>query len=809
MTKLFFLLAGLLIGHPLALAQGPSRPVKADLPAQDEIRFYSITEDSNGSLRYLHKDAKIETSDFDLSADEIEFNSDTNWAYAHGHVHLNHFATGDELDADHAEYNLKTEQGKFYVVSGTSPAKVMTGPGVLTTTNPFYFQAQWAERIKDRYILHHAFVTDCKMPKPWWVFEAPVFDIIPADRAIARRTIFRLKHVPVFYLPYFYRPLGRNPRASGFLTPNVGHSSLYGYMFGEGYYWAMNRSYDMTGVVQYFSDRGPAFRYDFRGKPNDVTDFNFNLYGVNDNGVTPPGGTFLKEGGLEFEVTARTQILGFNGVLDYNYLSSYVFRQAFSYSFTSTIWSENNSIGFLQRHFADDKYALNIVMQREQNFEAITYPFLGQFPNEVTIQKLPSIEFSGRDQQLTGNALPVWFSFGSTAGALSRSEPSIETSFAPTASQIFQTGQISRVDMEPRVMTEFSFKGFSLNPSITFGATDYSNAYRTNSTAFGVAGSCGDPSCPVTTESLGYGNLFRKDADFTLDMRFPTLERVFTPPKWLHLGEKVKHVIEAEATYEYVTGVNQFQRVVHFDATDILSNTNQLTYYLTNRLFRKDKNGNVSEVITWRLEQARYFDPTFGGAVVQNQGSCAYASNGAALVNPTCQRVVVLAIAELSPYTFLDGPRNYSPIVSSLIVNPYSFFSIEYRADYDPVRHAIIDHIFNAGVRHSKYFANFGQTAVTTNPVLIPQQNQFSVGGGYGSGNRKGWNVAGSIFYDELRHTRLFDFAQVSYNTDCCGFSMEIRNFNLGIRQENQYLFSFSIANVGTFGSLQKQARIF
>ncbi len=101
-------------------------------------------------------------------------------------------------------------------------------------------------------------------------------------------------------------------------------------MVGAGYYWAINRSYDMTGVVQYFTSRGPALRYDFRGKPNDVTDFNFNLYSVDDQkGAAYADTTQVKEGGLEFELTARTQILGFNGVLDYNYLSSYRFPPGF------------------------------------------------------------------------------------------------------------------------------------------------------------------------------------------------------------------------------------------------------------------------------------------------------------------------------------------------------------------------------------------------------------------------------------------------------------------------------------------------
>lgn len=753
--------------------------------------MHAITQDSKGSMRYLHKDARIETSDFELSADEIEYNSDTNWAYAHGHVHLDHFATGDKLNADHAEYNLKTEEGKFYVVDGTAPAKIMTSPGVLTTTNPFYFQAAWVQRIKDRYILHHAFVTDCKVPKPWWTFEAPVFDIIPGDRAIGRRTLFRLKRVPVFYLPYFYRPLGRNPRSSGFLTPNIGHSTLFGYMIGAGYYWAINRSYDMTGIAQYFTARGPAFRYDFRGKPNETTDFNFNLYDVDDMQGTDIGKTPVKEGGVEFELTARTQLFGFQGMLDYNYLSSFLFREAFSYSFGATVWSQVNSIGYLQRHYTDDIYTVNLVMQRDQNFEAITYPSLNQAPNQVIVEKLPSIEFTGRDQALTSGPLPVWFSFGSSLGMLSRSEPTIETSGSPSASQLFSTGEVGRIDVEPHVMTEFSFKGFTLTPGFTLGATDYTNSYSTNSTVFGPANLCGDPVCPETTEGLANSNIFRKDADFTLDFRLPSVARIYIPKKWMHLGEKVKHVIEAEATYEYVTGINEFQKIIHFDATDILSNTNQLTLTLVNRLYKKDKSGNVSEFMTWRLEQARYFDPTFGGAVIAGQ------------------RNVVLATEELTPYTFLDGPRSYSPVISSLVINPYSFLSLEYRADYDPLRHSFVDHIINGSVRHSKYFASVGQTAITTNPILVPATNQISFGGGYGNTNRKGWNAAALIFYDIEHSQRLFDLFQTSYNTDCCGFSFELRNYNLGIRQENQWLFSFSVANIGTFGSLQKQARIF
>ncbi len=778
-SKVFFLLPPLLfLLIPTAAAQTAVHPAKADLPAPDEIRMWGVVNESNGEWRYLKGTAKVETTEMDLSADEIDYNSDTHWTYARGHVHLEHFATGDKLNADHGEYNLKTEEGKFYTVDGTSPAKIMTSPGVLTTTNPFYFRAQWAERIKDRYILHRGFVTDCKTPKPWWTFEAPIFDIIPGDRAIARRTVFRLKHVPLLYVPYFYRPLGKNPRQSGFLTPNFGHSSYRGYMVGAGYYWAINRSYDLTYVVQYFTIRGPAHTLDFRGKPNAVTDFNFNLYGVQDKGLPQPGGTVVKQGGYEFEFTGRTEIWGFTGRLDYNYLSSFLFRQAFANSYSGAIFSQVNSIGYLQRHFKDDTYALNLVMQRTQLFES-TAP-----KDQVIVQKLPSIEFSGRNREIEDGPVPVWFSFGSSAGLLSRQE------------QIFQTGLgLDRIDMEPRVATAFSFKGFSLNPAITFGATNYGNSYGANTTTYTPVTSCGGyPTCPplpTSTVRLGNSDLFRKDADFTLDLRLPTLERIYTPPRWLHLGKAVKHVIEAEATYEYVTGIDEFQKIIHFDSTDIISNTNQLTLSLTNRLYKKDEKGNVSEIVTWQVLQARYFDPTFGGAVLPGQ------------------RNIVLASEEVTPYAFLDGPRNYSPVVSLLRVSPYSFLSLEWRADYDPLRHKFVDNTLSANVRHSKYFGGMGETAISTNPVLVPQANQISFSGGMGNTNRKGWNAAGTIDYDTLLHKRLYEMTQVSYNTDCCGFSFQLRRFNIGVRDENQYLVSFSIANIGTFGTLQKQERIF
>ena len=120
-------------------------------------------------------------------------------------------------------------------------------------------------------------------------------------------------------------------------------------------------------------------------------------------------------------------------------------------------------------------------------------------------------------------------------------------------------------------------------------------------------------------------NIRRHARDLNVDFTMPSLERIFDSPKWL--GEKAKHVIEPRARFRQVSGIADFDSLIRFDETELLSNTTEVEVSLINRLYAR-RNGTVDEVLSWQVWQKRYFDPDFGGAVVAGRRNLVASSAG-------------------------------------------------------------------------------------------------------------------------------------------------------------------------------------
>jgi LPS-assembly protein len=742
----------------------PNRP-NAPIPGE-----YDITADNQvreGKVTHFRGNVTIEGAEMVLKADEIDVDNDTHDTAARGHVYFQQFVRNEIIVCERAEYNTDSQMGKFYNLRGYTKTKIDAKPGMLTSDNPFYFEGAWAEKIHEKYILHDGFITGCVMPGPWWTLNGPRFDIIPEDRALAFKAVYRLKSLPLFYTPFFYKSLKKEPRKSGFLTPNFGNSTRLGLFLGVGYYWAINRSYDVLYNIEDFTARGYAHHVDFRGKPTEKSDFDVIFNGVQDRGILI-GSTLQKQGGYDIYAAGKADIgNGWTAKGNIDYLSNLLYRQNFTQSFNEAIFSESHSVGYLSKIF-DNYNTFNVVASREENFQDNT-------PGDyILIRKFPEFQLIGRDYQVENSVVPLWVSYDASAGLMYRFSPTTLVTLQNGASYTdlqLQTQQLSqRAYTDPRAMTAFHFAGIHFVPSFTLHEIWYSEQ--------------------IENQRVEQRPFLSNAREFGLDIILPTIERVYN--KKTFFGDKLKHVIEPRITYTYISGlgVGDYTKVIRYDEADLLTNTNQVNISITNRIYAKRGN-DTAEIFTWEVAQERYFDPTFGGSIIPGQ------------------RNVVMSQAIFDAYTFLDGPRSYSPIVSTMRAPLWNGFNAQWQADYDPLYGRLVDSGFSVDYRRKKYFVSAGQNQVHNNPVLTPAANQLRGTFGVGDANRRGWNAAVNMNYDYTKGYVQYTTATVNYNTDCCGISVQYRHFDLLTRNENQFRVSFSIANIGSFGNLRKQERLF
>ncbi len=718
------------------------------------IEIRSHYQRSTGPLRLATGDVELLYKHIVLTTDELEYNEATGDIEARGNVHYRTADGEQDLRADKMSYNLLTELGTFYEARGRATSASQGGPRLLTTDNPFQFEARVVLKAGDHYSIHDGTVTNCNPDSPWWTLRASKADIVAGQSATVRSGVLRVRGIPLLYVPYFRKSLKRMPRQSGFLTPTIGNSSRFGRIFGQAYYWAINRSYDATVGATLYTSRGIATNASLRGRPTKNSTFDAVFFDVRDRGRELDRGGRLKQGGNSFDM--KGQIVfgdGWRGVADLHYLSSLEFRQAFTQTYEEAVFSQIRSIGFISKNFS--AYSFNASLLRNVQFQSVARD------NNIVIRKLPAIEFNGRQRRFGPDSVPLWFSFNSSLDLISRTQRSFQTR------RFVQRGMFF-----PQVSSRLSLKGFTITP--TLGAR--AMAYGQRRTKDGLAGE----------------NLYRRTGEISVDVNAPAIERVYRAPKWL--GDRVKHVIEPRLRYRYTRGIEDFESTIRFDARDLIHNTNEAEISVTNRLYSKnDSTGRVREVASVEVWQRRYFEPEFGGAIVPGH------------------RNVLRSTLDFSSFAFLAGARNYSPVATSLKLSPGWRWNLRWRNDYDPLRNKLVNTTADATVQvNPKIYAMAGHRAVRVPGALSPASNQLLTGARYGDYNRRGWNATLYNVYDYRQGIFLYAVSQLTYNTDCCGFSVELRRLSIGnARSDNQIRISLAIANVGSFGTLRPAERMF
>ena len=837
----------------------PGLRTAADLPvatvvANDAgtvpVELVSDTQSKVGSVYTLDGNVVIHYRDRVVEADHMEYDEDTNELTATGHLHVTGGKNAEEMRASHGTVNLETQRGRFYDVTGsvgvkrasansTEPAGGMTngspasGAGVARRTtymteNPFLFTGREVVKTgESSYEVHDGTVTSCRLPHPDWLFSAGLFSV-DDERAKAKNSVFKLLNVPVLYLPYVTHPIDSETRQTGFLIPVIGQSSTKGLVLGEQIYFALGRSTDLTVGAQYFSLRGWMDDVTFRhkGRGDDMVQGHYNQ--LFDRGIGF-GPTYSNQGGEDAVFLGRHDFSPETRVAaNIEYLSSYIYREAFSESFNQAVSTDIVSSAFGVH--AENGYTASVEADRYQGLKQVATLVPANLGAQVRIFHVPSLNFSATDHRLGTTGL-TW-NLDTSAAGLKRVQPNFVTN-----------GVTERLDLHPSIAYPLSGGGWHLRPSLGVRETFYSRSREQESTA-PVAG---EGPTPVESDAT----LNRADVEAGVELRMPVLERTFEAP-WLKrlAGGSVRHAIEPVLTYRYVSGVDNFRSVLRFDDRDVVSDTNELEYGVTQRFFTRPAakdtrcgasaidldapvatedgtetgaagagttgialvggagDGSVAvkprcttrEWVSWRVAQKTFFNQTFGNAVVPGR------------------RNIFSSTLDFAGVAFLTEPRQISPVISRLRVRTSDTLDLEWDADLDTgakkltANNVLLDvHKGNgfAGLSYARLNAP-GRSYVEGVSSLTSNFDQMRLLVGYGKPTKPGLSVAANAGLDLDRTQLQYGAIQTSYNWDCCGFSVEYRKYELGsVRNENAYRFNLTLANIGTAGNLKRAERLF
>ncbi len=736
------------------------------------VRLEAEQQRKEGDVFFADGKVEIQYKNLKLRADHVQYNSKTYLAVAQGNVQLD--VDTQHLTADSGNFNVQSGEGQFEHVRGTVVMAPRPNVLLLVSPNPLSFEAQEVRRLNtSTYVIEHAWLTVCEPDKPSWKFFTTQATLHVDRTVVLVNANFRLFRIPLLYMPYATVPAGHNLRQSGFLMPEFADTSLKGLVLGDAYYWAPNSWTDLSLGGAYLSLRGWQQNGEFRAKPWENVNVSARYFGVIDHGL--PTLAIPKQGGHSAQFDLDAQLHGgWRAVADLNQLTSQIFQLAFAPTFGEAVNSEVRSSAFLTNNFRG--FSVDLGAGSYKNFLNL------QPETSVDLRSAPEMRFSSVDQSPWTN-LPIYFGGDAFAGAVHREDQHLSPPDPETGQQTVESGVVTgpaveRSELTPRVVVPLRWGPWlGVTTSYTARVTSY-GAQLMN----GVV--VDDPTHRITGE-------------LNVDLRPPTLERI-----WGNSGSKWKHTIDPEIEYNYVRGVNQFDRFIRYDDDETLTDTNEFMYSITQRLFRRKGDGQADELVSWKIAQKYYFDPTFNGALVPGT------------------RNVFQALDSITPFAFADEPRHFSPIDSDLRVTPGGVYDVEVRLDYDTERHRITTagtllkiqpyNNFNFTLAHFSVDNTSYVNPVASGSVLQPVANQIRAQIGYGDINRRGWNALVGFSYDIKQDVWQNQVAQVSYNGSCCGIAFEYRRLALGsVRTENQFRIALTIANIGTFGNLRRQEKIF
>jgi len=187
-----------------------------------------------------------------MRADRVRYDSTAGEADLTGKVRYKD--ADEEFAFDRITINLDSETGILY--NGT----------IRISTNSYLIASRKIEKTgKSSFLVEKGMLTTCPCdPEPDWKFEVRRARVTLDQYAIAKDITFRIRGVPVLWLPVGAFPV-KMTRQSGLLLPNFSTNRSRGYTLQVPYYQVINRWSDATVTLDAMSRRGyrPEAEYRF------------------------------------------------------------------------------------------------------------------------------------------------------------------------------------------------------------------------------------------------------------------------------------------------------------------------------------------------------------------------------------------------------------------------------------------------------------------------------------------------------------------------------------------------------------------
>lgn len=233
--------------HPMVLPK-----ILQDLDSTDQrIRIYSdhaSLQDSqhavfSGNVQILHKDTLLQAPNARYSPEQQSLVADGGIEYFSNELYVSSRFFNANLATNQA--TLGQAQYQFVAQAGRGEASSLVA-------------SEQALR------LENALFTACPEQDSSWALHASSINI-PADSGWgeAYHAVFKIKDIPVFYLPYLTFPVDEQ-RKTGVLIPKIGSSQRRGIDLEVPYYINLAENYDLTLSPRYMSKRGTQLKSQFR-----------------------------------------------------------------------------------------------------------------------------------------------------------------------------------------------------------------------------------------------------------------------------------------------------------------------------------------------------------------------------------------------------------------------------------------------------------------------------------------------------------------------------------------------------------------